>query len=486
MNPGTGQYGTEKFRMVRLPTDVSNVRGARRPASPAGAGCAGGRRGRVGGSSLCGHRAELLVASMPRKKPFSTAQKKAQLQAKREKVRSGGRDEDGKGRRHFKDDWDFGVQATQAAGDATEPATVVFTKGQGRAATDVGAGPNLPSSRGGKAPMLGGGQSSLGMSNANGYKLRTVLTVDSKEVIEARRRDATRPLCYVHGPARLVSPVGLDPSKTIEMPKRPKWDPTWSAQKLEQREEQAFQTWLDSIYKSFETEQLNSFEHNLDVWRQLWRTVEKADILVMLADARAPLLHFSESLFRHIVQDHNKPAVLILNKADLVPTSVVTMWERYFHDAYPELKVVSLAACPAGVPISIGVAGAGVGLEGKAGGRHPRAHTFGETVATQGNDKEKEASAALLAAKKKELVRLKKCGVRVLRAEARELGLSEDLLTAAIGAFQRARIHVCMSASMNCLRIHSNRRRPRAHMFCRGCQSERRSDQAHFEEHQMA
>jgi hypothetical protein len=402
---------------------------------------------------------------MPRKKPFSAAQKKAQLQAKREKVRSGGRDEDGKGRRHFKDDWDFGAQAAQqaAAGAAAEePATVVFTKGQGRTATDVAAGPNLMSSRGGKAPMLGGGQSSLGMSNTNGYKLRTVLTVDSKEVIEARRRDATRPLCYVHGPARLVSPVGLDPSKAIEMPKRPKWDPSWSAQKLEQREEQAFQTWLDGIYTSFETEQLNSFEHNLDVWRQLWRTVEKADILVMLADARAPLLHFSESLFRHIVQDHGKPAVLILNKADLVPTSVIAMWEGYFRDAYPELKVVSLAACPAGVPISIGVSGAGVGMEGKAGGRHPRAHTFGETVATHGKDKEKEASAALLAAKKKELVRLKKCGVRALRAEARELALSEDLLTAAIGASRQIKLRVCMSASMNCLRSLSNHRWTRA------------------------
>ena len=370
---------------------------------------------------------------MPKKKPFSAAQKKAQLQAKRERVRRGGGDEDGTARRHFKDDWDFGAQSATRAAEAAEPAAVVFAAPQGRSATGGTAGPNALGSRGGKAPMVGGGQSSLGLSNANGYKLRTVLTVDSKDIIEARRRDATRPLCYVHGPARFVSPVGLDPSMAIEMPKRPKWDPSWSAQKLEQREEQAFQTWLDDIYSRFEAEQLNSFEHNLDVWRQLWRSIEKSDILIMLADARAPLLHFSESLFRYIVQDHDKPAVLVLNKADLVPTSVIAMWEGYFRDKYPELKVVSLAACPAGVPISIGVAGAGVGLEGKAGGRHPRAHTFGETVATLGKEKQKEASLALLEIKKKELVRLNKCGVRSLRDEARELGLSEDLITAAIG-----------------------------------------------------
>lgn len=387
---------------------------------------------------------------MPKKKPFSGAQKKAQLKAKREKARRGGvGDDNTKARPHFKDAWDFGAQTAEPA-SAAEPATVVFTKGCGSSAKDSAAGPSAPLSRIGKAPMLGGGQSSLGMSNSNGYKLRTVLTVDSKEVIEARRRDATRPLCYVHGPARLVSPVGLDQSKAIEMPKRPKWDPSWSAQKLEQREEQAFQTWLDSIYSSFGAERLNSFEHNLEVWRQLWRTVEKADILVMLADARAPLLHFSESLFRHIVQDHCKPAVLILNKVDLVPTSVIAMWEEYFRETYPELKVVSLAACPAGVPISIGVAGAGVGLEGKAGGRHPRAHTFGETVSTQTKDKDKEAASKLLAMKKKELMRLKKCGVRNLRTEARELGLSEDLLTAAIGACEPLpSVPVCLPACMS-------------------------------------
>ena len=68
-------------------------------------------------------------------------------------------------------------------------------------------------------------------------------------------------------------------------------------------------------------------------------------------------------------------------------------------------------------------------MEGKAGGRHPRAHTFGATVAS---GKKKAASAELLAVKKKELVRLKKCSVRNLRAEARELMVGEDTIMAAI------------------------------------------------------
>lgn len=58
----------------------------------------------------------------------------------------------------------------------------------------------------------------------------------------------------------------------------------------------------------------------------------QSDIVVMLADSRAPLLHFSEALFKHIAEEHGKPAVLLLNKADLVPTSVIAMWEGYFRD----------------------------------------------------------------------------------------------------------------------------------------------------------
>ena len=31
---------------------------------------------------------------------------------------------------------------------------------------------------------------------------------------------------------------------------------------------------------------LNFFEHNLDVWRQLWRAVEMGDVLVFCCDVR--------------------------------------------------------------------------------------------------------------------------------------------------------------------------------------------------------
>lgn len=33
------------------------------------------------------------------------------------------------------------------------------------------------------------------------------------------------------------------------------------------------------------------FEKNLDVWRQLWRVIEKCDMAIQIVDARNPLLY---------------------------------------------------------------------------------------------------------------------------------------------------------------------------------------------------
>ena len=164
------------------------------------------------------------------KQPFSGAQKKKQMLAKRERQRKGVGEEGHKP--SFKDSWDFGAQeratrdtgdgsygggtATAAAAAEKRDAQEIFHGGKpvvlgadGQAPAVLGADGRIDAmgNRGVKAPMFGGGESSLGMSNANGYRLRTVLTVDSKETIEARKKDAYRPLSYVHGAQRFVSPV---------------------------------------------------------------------------------------------------------------------------------------------------------------------------------------------------------------------------------------------------------------------------------------
>lgn len=37
-----------------------------------------------------------------------------------------------------------------------------------------------------------------------------------------------------------------------------------------------FDEWLTAIHRKYENEQLNHFEHNLEVWRELWRVTERA------------------------------------------------------------------------------------------------------------------------------------------------------------------------------------------------------------------
>lgn len=41
---------------------------------------------------------------------------------------------------------------------------------------------------------------------------------------------------------------------------------------------------------------ITPYEKNIEVWRQLWRVVERVDILVQIVDGRNPLFFYSEDL----------------------------------------------------------------------------------------------------------------------------------------------------------------------------------------------
>jgi hypothetical protein len=117
----------------------------------------------------------------------------------------------------------------------------------------------------------------------------------------------------------------LSESKHPPMPQRPDWQSAavMTAEQLESLETDAFEDWKEGIYANHDITELNHFEHNLEVWRQLWRVVERSDIVLLLADARCPALHFHTSLYRYITRTHGKECVLVLTKADLVTPSQV-------------------------------------------------------------------------------------------------------------------------------------------------------------------
>lgn len=58
---------------------------------------------------------------------------------------------------------------------------------------------------------------------------------------------------------------------------------------------------------------------HLQVWRQLWRVVERSDMLVQIVDARNPLLFYSEDVSRYVTEvDPRKKNLLLVNKADML------------------------------------------------------------------------------------------------------------------------------------------------------------------------
>ncbi|XP_054813908.1 GTPase LSG1-2 [Prosopis cineraria] len=124
---------------------------------------------------------------------------------------------------------------------------------------------------------------------------------------------------------------------SLRVPRRPPWSVNMSVEELDANERQAFLTWRRSLARLEENEKLvlTPFEKNLDIWRQLWRVVERSDLLVMVVDSRDPLFYRCPDLEAYAREvDEHKRTLLLVNKADLLPTSTREKWAEYFqaHD----------------------------------------------------------------------------------------------------------------------------------------------------------
>ncbi|MGH0134049.1 UNVERIFIED_CONTAM: hypothetical protein FKN15_011808 [Acipenser sinensis] len=76
---------------------------------------------------------------------------------------------------------------------------------------------------------------------------------------------------------------------------------------------------------------LTPFERNLDFWRQLWRVIERSDVVVQILDARNPLLFRSLDLECYVREvSEEKENMLLLNKADLLTREQRRVWARHF------------------------------------------------------------------------------------------------------------------------------------------------------------
>ncbi|XP_075093266.1 GTPase LSG1-2 [Nicotiana tabacum] len=123
-------------------------------------------------------------------------------------------------------------------------------------------------------------------------------------------------------------------ASSLRVPRRPPWNTRMSVEELDANENQAFLAWRRNLARLEENEKLvlTPFEKNLDIWRQLWRVVERSDLLVMVVDARDPLFYRCPDLEAYALEvDQHKRTMLLVNKADLLPISIRKKWAEYFH-----------------------------------------------------------------------------------------------------------------------------------------------------------
>ncbi|PYH74104.1 ribosome biogenesis GTPase LSG1 [Aspergillus vadensis CBS 113365] len=119
----------------------------------------------------------------------------------------------------------------------------------------------------------------------------------------------------------------------LTVPRRPKWDQSTTRQQLELMERESFLNWRRGLAELQENQDLlmTPFERNLEVWRQLWRVIERSDLVVQIVDARNPLLYRSEDLECYVKEiDPKKQNLLLVNKADMLTEAQRAMWADHF------------------------------------------------------------------------------------------------------------------------------------------------------------
>ncbi|KAH8598303.1 hypothetical protein B0O99DRAFT_58755 [Bisporella sp. PMI_857] len=130
----------------------------------------------------------------------------------------------------------------------------------------------------------------------------------------------------------------------LTVPRRPQWDSSTTPEQLDRMERESMLEWRRGLADLQENNDLlmTPFERNLEVWRQLWRVIERSDLVVQIVDARNPLLFRSEDLERYVKHvDARKENLLLVNKADMLTEEQRKTWADYFEAAGIKYKFFS-------------------------------------------------------------------------------------------------------------------------------------------------
>ena len=120
----------------------------------------------------------------------------------------------------------------------------------------------------------------------------------------------------------------------LSIPKKPKYKKGMKKEEYLKLEKESFLAWRKALAEE-EMKSINRtitpYEKNIEVWKQLWMTVDKSQLLFQIVDGRNPLYYRCPDLEKYIKEvDPNKQSVLLVNKADLVNDEIRKNWADYF------------------------------------------------------------------------------------------------------------------------------------------------------------
>ncbi|WVR03856.1 hypothetical protein IAU60_000853 [Kwoniella sp. DSM 27419] len=137
-----------------------------------------------------------------------------------------------------------------------------------------------------------------------------------------------------------------DMSSELRVPRRPPWTRQTTRLELEKQERESFLDWRRDLAQLADKSNLlmTPFERNIQLWRQLWRVLERSHLVVQIVDARNPLNFRCADLETYVKeigseQDSDeitvpgkgkRKSLLLINKADLLTLDQRLKWADYF------------------------------------------------------------------------------------------------------------------------------------------------------------
>jgi len=119
--------------------------------------------------------------------------------------------------------------------------------------------------------------------------------------------------------------------KLLPIPRRPQWTGL-TPEQLKEEENKNFLEWrrnLASIQEDYDCV-VTPYEKNLEFWRQLWRVIERSDLVIQIVDSRHPLLFRSPDLEKYVKEVSTlKQNLMLINKADFLSEEQRKEWAEY-------------------------------------------------------------------------------------------------------------------------------------------------------------